>query len=447
MTRITFVSLCAAIWLLLVVVELVRRRRLGERYALLWLLTGAVVLLLAAWPAALERFSDAVGIAYPPTALFVVAGGFVLLVLLHYATVISGLTERNVRLAQRVAILEERLLTAGARRRAPTGGRTGRAAARPARRGARRRPRRAARRRRMNLRATGVHRRRALVTSYRVARAAAARVGVQFVVKSYYSPIPDLRALPADVWDRRSELRGVDLDLDAAFARAEAMLGALGRRAARRRPRGAAERVLQLGRRPPAARDGPRAAARPRASSSARASRRCVLAGACRRNAAEGDPVALRGRRPLPDRRAAGHAGIAAFRREPRGDADRCDWFEQLGEGDVLFVDTTHTVKLGSDVNRIVLDVLPAAAAGRDRALPRRLPALRVPARLARGLRAATGASSTCCRPSSAATRRGRCSCRCTRSRAQDEARLRAVLPGAPAGLGPGAFWIRRRPA
>jgi len=29
----------------------------------------------------------------------------------------------------------------------------------------------------------------------------------------------------------------------------------------------------------------------------------------------------------------------------------------------------------------------------------------------------------------------------------QDEARLRAVLPGAPAGLGPGAFWIRRRPA
>jgi hypothetical protein len=110
MTRITFVSLCAAIWLLLMVVELVRRRRLGERYALLWLLTGAVVLLLAAWPAALERFSTFVGIEYPPTALFVVAGGFVLLVLLHYATVISGLTERNVRLAQRVAILEERLM-------------------------------------------------------------------------------------------------------------------------------------------------------------------------------------------------------------------------------------------------------------------------------------------------------------------------------------------------
>src|SRR6185295_9990720 len=114
------------------------------------------------------------------------------------------------------------------RRRAATAGRTGRAAARPARRGARRRPRRAARRRRMNLRATGVHRRRALVTGYRVARAAAARVGVQFVVKSYYSPIPDLRALPPDVWDRRSELRGVAFDREAAYDRLEGVLARYG---------------------------------------------------------------------------------------------------------------------------------------------------------------------------------------------------------------------------
>jgi hypothetical protein len=38
--------------------------------------------------------------------------------------------------------------------------------------------------------------------------------------------------------------------------------------------------------------------------------------------------------------------------------------FEALGEHDVLFVDTTHTVKLGSDVNRIILDVLPELAPG-----------------------------------------------------------------------------------
>jgi hypothetical protein len=108
-TRVTIVAVIAAIWFLLVVLELVRRRRVGERYALLWLFTCVVVLFFAAWPAALDRFASAVGIAYAPTALFVLAGGFVLLVLLHYATVISALTDKNIRLAQRVAILEERL--------------------------------------------------------------------------------------------------------------------------------------------------------------------------------------------------------------------------------------------------------------------------------------------------------------------------------------------------
>jgi hypothetical protein len=38
--------------------------------------------------------------------------------------------------------------------------------------------------------------------------------------------------------------------------------------------------------------------------------------------------------------------------------------FRELGPQDVLFVDTTHTVKTGGDVNRIVLDVLPALAPG-----------------------------------------------------------------------------------
>jgi hypothetical protein len=107
--RVTIVAIVAAIWFLLVVLELVRRRRLGERYALLWLFTCLVVLVFAAWPSALERLASAVGIAYAPTALFVVAGGFVLLVLLHYAVVVSSITDRNTRLAQRVAILEERL--------------------------------------------------------------------------------------------------------------------------------------------------------------------------------------------------------------------------------------------------------------------------------------------------------------------------------------------------
>jgi hypothetical protein len=107
--RVSVVASIAAVLLLAVIFELIRSRRLQERYALLWLLTGGVILFLAAWRDALGTLADLVGIAYPPSALFVLASLFILVVLLHYSTVISRLSEQNTILAQRLALLENRL--------------------------------------------------------------------------------------------------------------------------------------------------------------------------------------------------------------------------------------------------------------------------------------------------------------------------------------------------
>jgi hypothetical protein len=107
--RVSLVAALAAILLLLVIFELIRRRRLQERYALLWLLTGAVILGLAVWGDALGLISDLLGIRYPPTALFVLGSFFILVVLLHYSTVISKLSDQNKILAQRLALLENRV--------------------------------------------------------------------------------------------------------------------------------------------------------------------------------------------------------------------------------------------------------------------------------------------------------------------------------------------------
>jgi hypothetical protein len=107
--RISIVAASAAGILLLVIFELMRTRRLQERYALLWLLTGIVVMALALWRGALGLLADAVGIHYPPSALFVLAAAFILIVLLHYSTVISKLSEQNIKLAQRLALLEHEL--------------------------------------------------------------------------------------------------------------------------------------------------------------------------------------------------------------------------------------------------------------------------------------------------------------------------------------------------
>jgi hypothetical protein len=108
--KISIAATVASIILLLVVLELIRSRRLRERYALLWLLTGVVLLVLSAWRGGLNTIAAWVGVeTYPPAILFAVASLFILAVLLHYSTVISKLSDQNSILAQRFALLESRL--------------------------------------------------------------------------------------------------------------------------------------------------------------------------------------------------------------------------------------------------------------------------------------------------------------------------------------------------
>ena len=107
--RVSIASAIASVLLLLVVFELIRSRRLRERYALLWLLTGVVLLVLSLWRGGLNTIASWFGISgYPPAILFAVGILFILLVLLHYSTVISRLSDQSTILAQRLALLEER---------------------------------------------------------------------------------------------------------------------------------------------------------------------------------------------------------------------------------------------------------------------------------------------------------------------------------------------------
>ena len=106
--RIQVVSIVAAAGLFLVVLEMVRRRRLLERYALLWLFSALALLGLAVWSGLLERIASTIGIIYPPNALFLIAFGFVLVLLLLFSIAVSRLTDQTKVLAQRVAMLEER---------------------------------------------------------------------------------------------------------------------------------------------------------------------------------------------------------------------------------------------------------------------------------------------------------------------------------------------------
>jgi len=95
--------------LLIIVIELIRRGRLKERYSLLWLLAGAVLLVLSSSRGVLQYISRLVGIFYPPSLLFLIAFLFLLLITLHFSVVLSSLSERSKKLAQELALLREEL--------------------------------------------------------------------------------------------------------------------------------------------------------------------------------------------------------------------------------------------------------------------------------------------------------------------------------------------------
>ena len=222
------------------------------------------------------------------------------------------------------------------------------------------------------------------IRAYRGARRAAERVGIQFVVKTFYSPIPDLRALPGGVFERQSAMRGIDLALERQVALVEDELRPyLGEFDPPEHPTGdAGEFHLANGSYPPVDADLLYALVRhlkPRRvlelGSGHSTLVTCMAAAA---NERQGHPARVECFDPHPSVVSASTPGVARLEPVPAQRVPLAE-FEALEAGDVLFVDTTHTVKLGSDVNFIVLDVLPLLQPGvvvhfHDVFLPREYP-------------------------------------------------------------------------
>ena len=110
MDLLKILSIVASGSVFVLVIELIRRGRLKERYSLLWLFASGVLLVLSSSRYMLELFSHMVGIYYAPSFLFLLAFLFLLLITLHFSVVISGLSEKNKQLAQELALLRQELM-------------------------------------------------------------------------------------------------------------------------------------------------------------------------------------------------------------------------------------------------------------------------------------------------------------------------------------------------
>ncbi|MBP1961316.1 DUF2304 domain-containing protein [Paenibacillus aceris] len=90
-------------------VELIRRQKLQEQYAILWLILGFIMALFSLFPSLLDQLSYNLHIHYAPSLLFLVGLLFSLAFIMHLTLVISKLHRKLTRLVQEVALLQEQL--------------------------------------------------------------------------------------------------------------------------------------------------------------------------------------------------------------------------------------------------------------------------------------------------------------------------------------------------
>ena len=100
------ISIIMSCGLLFFIFNLVRKRKLKEKYALLWLIVGFVLFILAAFQNLLVWITHIFGIRLPINLLFFLGIFFIILINIHFSIVVSNLSEQNKKLAQKLALLE-----------------------------------------------------------------------------------------------------------------------------------------------------------------------------------------------------------------------------------------------------------------------------------------------------------------------------------------------------
>lgn len=104
--RIQIIGIIGSAFLLLLVIELIRRGKLKIEFSLLWFFISLLFLLVSIFRGLLDKFSYMIGIGYPPSALFLILLLGLIMILIHFSTVISNLKEAKKTLAQKIGLLQ-----------------------------------------------------------------------------------------------------------------------------------------------------------------------------------------------------------------------------------------------------------------------------------------------------------------------------------------------------
>jgi hypothetical protein len=101
-----FLALIISVVLVILVIELVRRRKIREEYSWLWLSLSVMMFILALWPDLLDLITDLIGAVLSTSTLFFFALVFLILINVQFSVEISSLRNQVKNLAQQLAILD-----------------------------------------------------------------------------------------------------------------------------------------------------------------------------------------------------------------------------------------------------------------------------------------------------------------------------------------------------
>ena len=109
MIKIQIISIAGSLIFTFLILELIRRKKLKEAYALIWGVMSILFMVLACWMDGLGYVSRLIGIIYAPATLFLVLLVTVILILIQFSVIISSQVDKIKNLGQELALLKEKL--------------------------------------------------------------------------------------------------------------------------------------------------------------------------------------------------------------------------------------------------------------------------------------------------------------------------------------------------
>jgi hypothetical protein len=106
---IQILSILFSLFLLVLIVFLIRKKKIREEYAILWIVIFTIFLLLSVFRGIIDKISSLLGIQYQPASLFLILIAYIFLLMFHFSLVISDMKKKINTMATALTILEESL--------------------------------------------------------------------------------------------------------------------------------------------------------------------------------------------------------------------------------------------------------------------------------------------------------------------------------------------------